>query len=69
MNKIIAQRCRPLPSVKFLLPSLIAVWNRIKGGIGVFSRHLKNVKSQQQSMNPYAASWIHLIMAMVYNAH
>ena len=69
MNKIIAQRQRPLPLGRFLLPSLVALWNRIKGGIDVFSRNLKNVKSQHQSMNPYAASWIRLLMAMVYNAH
>jgi hypothetical protein len=69
MNKIIAQRRRPLPPGRFLLPSLIAIWNRIKGGIDVFSRHLKNIKSQHMRMNPYAASWIRLIMAMVYNSH
>jgi hypothetical protein len=34
-----------------------------------FFCHLKNVKPQQQGFNPYSASWIRLIMAMVYNAH
>ena len=32
-----------LPSGRFLLPPLIAYWNWTKGGIDVFSQHLKNV--------------------------
>jgi hypothetical protein len=66
---MVAERGRPLPNGRYILPTLAAFWNRIKGGIDVFSRHLKNVKANHSSLSPYAASWIRLIMAMVYNSH
>jgi hypothetical protein len=66
---MVAERGRPLPHGRYILPTLAAFWNRIKGGIDVFSRHLKNVKANHSSLSPYAACWIRLIMAMVYNSH
>ncbi|EGZ07972.1 hypothetical protein PHYSODRAFT_319025 [Phytophthora sojae] len=41
--RIIDDLCRPLPPAKHILPSLVGFWNRIKGGIDVYSRHLTNV--------------------------
>ena len=69
LSRRIKERGRPLPHGRFILPTLVAFWNRIKGGIDVFSRHLKNVKSNHACLSPYAACWIRLIMAMVYNSH
>jgi hypothetical protein len=31
-----------------LLPTVVAYWNRINGGIDVFSHNLKNVRSQHK---------------------
>ena len=70
LKKLIEDRQLPIPEDGFLLPSLIAYWNRIKGGIDVFSRHLKNVHAQHNRLNPYyCAVWLRMIMALVYNAH
>jgi hypothetical protein len=67
-SQMVAERGRPLPHGRYILSTLAAFWNRIKGGIDVFSRHLKNAKANHKSLSPYAACWICLIMAMVYNS-
>ena len=51
-HQILARGC-PLPHGRFILPTLVAFWNRIKGGIDVFSRHLKSVKSNHACLSPY----------------
>ena len=69
MNALVEQRGRPLPRGKHILPSLVALWNRIKGGVDVYSRMLKNVKSVHHCMPPGAAIWLRMLMTMVYNGH
>jgi hypothetical protein len=69
INTLVAERGRPLPPGKHILPFSIALWNRTKGGIDVFSRMLKNCKSVHTSLNPGAAIWLRIVMTMVYNAH
>lgn len=66
---LIQQRNRPLPPGKHILPTVIAIWNRIKGGIDVFSRMLKNCKASHRSLNPGAALWLRILMTMVYNGY
>jgi hypothetical protein len=66
---MVGERGRPLPHGRYIPPTLPAFRNRIKGGIDVFSRHLKNAKANHSNLSPYAACWIRLIMAMVYNSH
>ncbi|ETL39697.1 hypothetical protein L916_09000, partial [Phytophthora nicotianae] len=52
--KLIHDRGDPLPPAKRILPSLIALWNRTKGGIDVYSRYLKNVKPKHFRLSPKA---------------
>jgi hypothetical protein len=69
LNSTIESTGQPLPPGRHLLPSLIAMWNRIKGGVDVFSRVLENCKAVHGGSNPTATIWRRLIMALVYNAH
>lgn len=69
MNKLVEERGRPLPRGKHILPSLVALWNRIKGGVDVYSRMLKNCKSVHHCLAPGAAIWLRMLMTMVYNGH
>ncbi|KAE9063417.1 hypothetical protein PF007_g29565 [Phytophthora fragariae] len=66
--KIVDARGKPLPAAKHIIPTLIATWNRVKGGIDVYSRFLKNVRARHQHLPPLAAIWIRILMTIVYNA-
>ncbi|OWZ06176.1 hypothetical protein PHMEG_00021604, partial [Phytophthora megakarya] len=67
--RIIEQRGRPLPAAKHILPSLVSLWNRIKGGIDIFSRHLKNVHSHHIALPPMSAIWLRAIGTLIFNAY
>lgn len=67
--KLINERQNPLPPAKHIMPTLIALWNRVKGGIDVYSRYLKNVKSKHFRLTPSATIWLRLLMTLVYNAY
>lgn len=67
--KIVDVRGRPLSPAKYIIPSLVAFWNRVKGGIDVFSRHLKNVKSHHVALPPAAAIWLRIFMFLIYKAY
>ena len=43
--------------------------NRSKSPIDLYSRFLKNVKSQHAHLHPVAAIWLRLLMTTVYNAY
>ncbi|KAG1713297.1 hypothetical protein DVH05_001017 [Phytophthora capsici] len=67
--KLINDRGEPLPPAKHIIPTLVALWNRVKGGIDVYSRYLKNVKSKHYRLSPTATVWLRMLMTLVYNAH
>ncbi|OWZ00723.1 hypothetical protein PHMEG_00028028 [Phytophthora megakarya] len=67
--RIIEQRGHPLPAAKHILPSLVSLWNRIKGGIDIFSRHLKNVHSHHIALTSMAAIWLRVIGTLICNAY
>jgi hypothetical protein len=69
LNGLIQERQLPNSDDLFLFPTVIAYWNRIQGGIDVFSRHLKNVHAQHKKLHPYGAVWLRMIVALAYNAH
>lgn len=69
LETIIEKRGRPLSVAKHTLPTAIATWNRVNGGIDVYSRYLKNVKARHLHLPPLAAIWIRFLMTLVYNAY
>ena len=69
IRRLIVERGRPLPPCRFILPSMVAIWNRCKGPIDVFSRFLKNVHAHHSHLKPVANIWLRLIMSMIYNAY
>jgi hypothetical protein len=69
VNDMIIMRGSPLPHGKMLIPSIIAMWNRCKGPIDVYSRFLKNVHVQHFKLSPLGAVWLRIIMSCVYNAY
>ncbi|KAG1705863.1 hypothetical protein DVH05_002427 [Phytophthora capsici] len=64
----IEERGGPLPAAKHIIPSVIAIWNRVKGGIDVYSRYLKNIKPSHEHLPPLAAIWLRFLMTLIYNA-
>ncbi|CEP03823.1 hypothetical protein PBRA_003430, partial [Plasmodiophora brassicae] len=69
VTAVVMERGQPLPKGKHILPSLVALWNRIKGGVDVYSRYLKNLHSRHSSLNPVQAIWLRIVMTLVYNAY
>ncbi|KAJ3085933.1 hypothetical protein HDU96_005148 [Phlyctochytrium bullatum] len=45
----------PLPTYRRILPLAISMWNRLKGGVDIMSRYLKNVKANHGKLSPPAA--------------
>lgn len=68
INDKIVERGRPLPRAKFILPKLVAIWNRCKGPIDLYSRFLFNVKARHPQLSPTAVIWLRMIMTCAYNA-
>ncbi|OWZ09086.1 hypothetical protein PHMEG_00018266 [Phytophthora megakarya] len=66
---IVEDRGQPLPPAKHILPTVIAKWNKVKGGIDVYSRYLKTVKARHLHLGPLAAIWMRILITMVYNAY
>lgn len=66
-NKVI-ERQAPLPTAKFIHPKLVAVWNRCKGPIDLYSRFLFNIKARHPNISATGTVWLRLIMTTVYNA-
>jgi len=59
----------PFPAGRRLVPSVIDAWNRIKGGVDVYSRYLKNIKSFHHSLSPKGAWWVRIWLTLIYNAY
>jgi hypothetical protein len=59
----------PLCQTKTFYPTVIAFWNRYKGGQDVVSRLLKNVKVDFRKLSPRACIYIRLIMTSMLNCH
>jgi hypothetical protein len=69
VDLIVRERGSPLPPGKMILPTIIAMWNRCKGPIDVYSRFLKNAHATHSKLAPSAAVWLRIIMTCVYNAY
>ncbi|EGZ08552.1 hypothetical protein PHYSODRAFT_306418 [Phytophthora sojae] len=68
LNRLIEQRPRPLPPTQHILPSFMSLWSRVKGGIDVYPRYLKNVKLSHASLPPISAIVQRIIMTLIYNS-
>jgi hypothetical protein len=69
LNRLRNELGMPLPPAKRILPTLVAFWNRVKGGIDVYSRFLKNLKPSHNQLTVDSAIWIRMIMTFIYNAY
>ena len=69
MNEMVRDRRRPFPPGRMIIPSIVAMWNRSKGPIDVFSRFLKNCHARHSRLPPLANIWLRLIMTRIYNAY
>lgn len=58
---------KPLGNFKRLLPAIISAWNKLKGGVDVFSRLLSNVKPNHPGQSLHGAYLNRVIMTMVVN--
>jgi hypothetical protein len=69
INKVVTMEDKPLPPGRMLIPTIIAMWNRNKGPIDVFSRFMKNCHARHAQLSPLANIWLRLLMSRVYNAY
>jgi hypothetical protein len=69
ISNLVKTRGRPLPPGRMLVPTIIAMWNRNKGPIDVFSRFMKNCHARHAQLSPLANIWLRLLMSRVYNAY
>jgi hypothetical protein len=67
IHQKIIDRGRPLPKGRLILPYIVALWNRCKGPIDMYSRFLRNVTSKHVKLPARGAVWLRLIMTCVYN--
>jgi len=63
----IIQKGKPLPPGKHLIPSIVAYWNRNKGGVDVLSRYLKNVKIPLGRVSPRVVYVIRMIFMLIFS--
>ncbi|KAI2503882.1 hypothetical protein MHU86_10529 [Fragilaria crotonensis] len=67
---LVEERGRPLPEGRMLIPTIVAMWNRNKGPIDVFSFFLKNCHSRHGTLSAFGnIVWLRLLMTRVYNAY
>ena len=64
---IIEQKGKPLPPGKHLIPSIVAYWNRNKGGVDVLSRYLKNVKIPLGRASPLVVYVVRMIFMLIFS--
>jgi hypothetical protein len=69
MEDLVTAKMMPLPKGKFILPMAIALWNRCKGPIDVYSRYLHNLSPRHACLSITGSIWLRLIMTAVYNAY
>jgi hypothetical protein len=69
INNAVAIQGQPLPPGRMLIPTIIAMWNRNKGPIDVFSRFMKNCHARHAQLSPIGNIWLRLLMSRVYNAY
>jgi hypothetical protein len=68
INDKVMERGSPLPKAKFILPKLVALWNRCKGPIDLYSQFLANVKARHPHLSPTGTIWLRMMMTCAYNA-
>jgi hypothetical protein len=59
---LVKERGRPLPEGQMLIPTIMAMWNRNKGPIDVFSRFMKNCHSWHATLSAVGNIWLCLLM-------
>lgn len=69
LNKFVVTEGRPVPPGRLILPTVVAYWNRCKGSIDLYSRHLKDVQAKHNKLNATGRIWIRLLMTCIFNAY
>ena len=69
ISNVVRAQGRPLPPGRMLIPTIIAMWNRSKGPIDMFSWFMKNCQARHAQLSPLANIWLRLLMSRVYNAY
>ena len=69
LNREITRRGKPLPPAKYIRPKIIAAWNKMKGGVDVYSAVLSHCKVDVAQLHPRARIMLHNIMTLILNCH
>ena len=64
---IVVEHGKPLPQGKHLIPTIVAYWNRNKGGVDVLSRFLKHVKIPFGRASPRVVYVVRMIFMLIFS--
>jgi hypothetical protein len=63
------ERGKTIPPCHRCLPSSVALWNKCKGPIDLYSRMLKNNHPKQKKLTAIGVTWLRMLRTAVYNAY
>jgi hypothetical protein len=69
LRNVVIEKGGPLPTARMIVPVVVALWNRCKGPIDLYSRFLRNVQAKHKKLPATGAVWLRLIMTTVCNAY
>ena len=64
---IVVKHGKPLPPGQHLIPTIVAYWNRDKGGVDVLSRFLKHVKIHFGRVSPPVVYVVRMIFMLIFS--
>ena len=67
-SRMIQRHGAPLPTAKAIVPSMVAFWNTVKGGVDVYSRFLKNIKVSNARLSPTEYINLRMVNTLILNA-
>jgi predicted ferric reductase len=68
LNKIVISTGKPLPQCNNLVPSVVALWNSLKGGIDDLSKTLSHNLGKWGTIAPTSLLIIRVFSSLMYNA-
>jgi hypothetical protein len=69
LDETYIEKGNTIPILHRCLPASVALWNKCKGPIDLYSRHFWNNLPNQRKIKTTGATWLRMIRTAVYNAY
>ena len=60
---------KPLPRSKGVLPSMVVLWNYLKGGVDIYSRYLSQIPNPHKQLSLYGRLNLRVLKTCLHNAN